>query len=133
MDLAEGSMETHFQVQNGVVKWYLVGTPPWQIPVHTMYHYLRCREKWRASWRIYRSGPRVKPPSGSTFCTAMCGTRWWSWRRGTTPPMIPQVQHVRPLIASVEQTGEDHVRYEGVEGKISPDNRTPQLLEDMWK
>ena len=37
------------------------------------------------------------------------------------------------MISSIKHTVEDNVRYQGKSGTIALDNRTPELIEEMWK
>ena len=37
------------------------------------------------------------------------------------------------MIALIEQTGEDHVRYQKEAWRVDTNNITPQCLEEIWK
>ena len=58
-----------------------------------------------------------------------------STRFGLTYRQHKRVEHLPEwkVLASIEQTGKDHVRYQGAVGTITSDNRTPQRLEDILK
>ena len=79
IDLAAGLLETHRQIQHGVGKGDLGGTPPHPLPqwhslIHIRFINLWGLGKWRAPWWTALFGTQVGLPSRYTSHTVTCGT-----------------------------------------------------------